>query len=151
MKQSFVTRLENSDPKMCLLVSLEVIRRIFELDAKTMRRSKSLGLSDEEHLRELARVRNEHSRTLMQDLDKMVMQYLQPTYAKRNGKQADGSAEGQVWVNAQGKNATGAFVVYYLNNRADFWTFLEDPNIPLSTNEVERQIRTVALARVLRQ
>ena len=26
----------------------------------------------------------------MQDLDKMVMQYLQPTYAKRNGKQADG-------------------------------------------------------------
>lgn len=147
MKQSFVTRLENSDPKMCLLASLEVIRRIFELDAKTMRRSKSLGLSDEEHLRELARVRNEHSRTLMQDLDKMVMQYLQPTYAKRNGKQADGSAEGQVWVNAQGKNATGAFVVYYLNNRADFWTFLEDPNIPLSTNEVERQIRTVALAR----
>ena len=34
MKQSFVTRLENSDPKMCLLASLEVIRRIFELDVK---------------------------------------------------------------------------------------------------------------------
>ena len=146
MKDSFVKRLEQSDSRMCLLVSLEVIRRIFELESETKRHSKKNGLSDAEHLKELARVRNEHTRTLMEHLDRMVW-YLQPEYAKRNGKQTDLPVDARDWVNAKDKHPIGAFVVYYLNNRADFWTFLEDPNIPLSTNAVERQIRTVALAR----
>ena len=133
LEESIMTNDGTAMAFVCLLI----LKKVFHAENNVRRKD---GETDESYYDRINENRRKHAAGLMDKFDD-IMQFLAQYHAVQ-GKTG-------VWKanHPNSKSAVEAMVVYYMNSRNAFRAFTEDPHLPLSTNEAERQIRPVALSR----
>lgn len=118
--------------KLCCVV--QGISKIYGYE-KTVKRDRTKPI--DVFYKEVEKNRKQHATVLMNQID-TVMVALAVEFTKiKGGKYICGSRNDQL----------SKAVTYYMNHRANFREFLDDPKIPLDSNAVESSIRAVAVLR----
>ena len=130
---SQITKL---NPRMILMAVLKDLNAISDKENSLKR---EIEESDEQFARRADEIRNgagENCRFYMDRIDRMMKSLSQSQTVKDNGKYK--SAPQALY---------SASSVYYMNNRDQMRTFLEDARICCHTNDVERVIRSLTILR----
>ena len=135
LRDSVRKNLMSPSSSMHLLGVVEAYQKIYAYEASIKQEE---GESKEQLLARIKACRHEHERPLMDKIDTIMTEL-----AKEHVKPG---TNGKNYVTKSNLPVADA-VVYYLNKKEELRAFLEDPEIPLDSNAIERKIRRLVVLR----
>ena len=128
------SHFEEHSPQYLLCMALTALRKLYGWE-ETKPRQK--GESREQQHERILRYRREHCTPLMDSVDEIMLALAEKYAIEKNGH----------WNLVRQGSAIGKAVIFWLNNRKQVRSFLQDPRICPDNNQVERSVRAVAVYR----
>ena len=126
-------RFAKGCPQFLLCMIVDGFRKLYTAEASVVR---SAGESYGTYLGRVKTMREEYSRPLMNDIDRIFRELARENAAMDKGK----------WIKLRDSNLAEA-VVFYLNNEKEMKAFLDDAGLPPDTNACEQTIRAAVVCK----
>lgn len=126
-------RFAKGCPQFLLCMIVDGFRKLYTAEASVVR---SAGESYGTFLGRVKTMREEYSRPLMNDIDRIFRELARENAAMDKGK----------WIKLRDSNLAEA-VVFYLNNEKEMKAFLDDAGLPPDTNACEQTIRAAVVCK----
>ena len=127
--------LKKGTPAFLLCSVLSAFSKIYGNEASLIQKD---GESREEFLARVKKSRQSYAKPLMKNIDIIMCELAK--------KETQTNTAG-VFESADKAKQIGSTVAYYMNRRASFHVFLDDPEVPPDSNAVERAIRPLTVLR----